>query len=144
MVNGITIIDDYAHHPTEIRATLAAARVRYPKNKIWVVWQPHTFTRTRLLFNDFVRAFDQVDQVLVTDIYAAREQQPEDGFSSRSVAEAITFPETRYMADFSQIVDLLVSELKTGDVLMVLSAGDADQISARVQSALKKRSEQND
>jgi UDP-N-acetylmuramate--alanine ligase len=141
VVNGITIIDDYAHHPTEIRATLSAARMRYPKSKIWVVWQPHTFTRTRLLFNDFVRAFDQVDQVLVTDVYAAREQQPEDGFSSRSVAEAITFPETRYMADFSQIVEFLVSKLKTGDVLMVLSAGDADQISASVQSALKKRSE---
>jgi UDP-N-acetylmuramate--alanine ligase len=140
VVDGITIIDDYAHHPTEIRATLAAARMRYPQSRIWVVWQPHTFTRTRLLFNDFVRAFDQVDQVIITDIYAAREQQPQDGFSSRLVAEAINFPETRYMADFSKIVDYLVGELHAGDVLMVLSAGDADQISSRVQSGLKERS----
>jgi UDP-N-acetylmuramate--alanine ligase len=140
VVNGVTIIDDYAHHPTEIRATLAAARMRFPTNKIWVVWQPHTFSRTRLLFTDFVRAFEQVDQVVVTDIYAAREQQPEDGFSSRQVAEAFTYPKARYMADFSQIVDTLVGELQPGDVLLVLSAGDADQISARVQSTLEKRS----
>jgi UDP-N-acetylmuramate--alanine ligase len=141
VVNGVTIIDDYAHHPTEIRATLAAARMRFAKNRIWVVWQPHTYTRTRLLFNDFVRAFDQVDEVVITDIYAAREQPPEDGFSSRQVAEAFTYPKARYMADFSQIGDYLVSELKPGDVLLVLSAGDADQISTRVQSALIERSE---
>jgi UDP-N-acetylmuramate--alanine ligase len=140
VVNGVTIIDDYAHHPTEIRATLAAARMRFPTNKIWVVWQPHTFSRTRVLFNDFVRAFEQVDHVVVTDIYAAREQQPEDGFSSRQVAEAFTYPKARYMADFSQIVDYLAGELQPGDVLLVLSAGDADQISARVQTALEKRS----
>jgi UDP-N-acetylmuramate--alanine ligase len=78
--------------------------------------------------------------VVVTDIYAAREQQPEDGFSSRQVAEAFTYPKARYMADFSQIIDYLVGELQPGDVLLVLSAGDADQISARVQSILEKRS----
>ncbi|HSB67073.1 MAG TPA: UDP-N-acetylmuramate--L-alanine ligase, partial [Anaerolineales bacterium] len=76
LVNGITVIDDYAHHPTEIRATLSAARLRYPKSKLWVVWQPHTYSRTRLLFNDFITAFDQADHVVVTDIYAAREKEP--------------------------------------------------------------------
>ena len=72
-INGIVLIDDYAHHPTEIRATLSAARMRYPKSRLWVVWQPHTYSRTRLLFQDFVAAFEQADHVLVTDIYAARE-----------------------------------------------------------------------
>ena len=101
-VNGITVIDDYAHHPTEIRATLSAARMRYPNNKLWVVWQPHTFSRTRLLFQDFIGAFEQADQVLVTDIYAARENPPEDGFSSQQIVRAMTYPVTRYVTDFSQ------------------------------------------
>jgi UDP-N-acetylmuramate--alanine ligase len=144
VIDGVTIIDDYAHHPTEIRATLAAARTRYPKNRIWVVWQPHTYTRTRLLFNEFVKAFDQADQVVVTEIYAAREQQPEDGFSSRQVVAAMTYPEVQYLPDFSQIVDTLESQLEPGDVLLVLSAGDADQISARVLASLKERSTKHD
>jgi UDP-N-acetylmuramate--alanine ligase len=91
-VNGITVIDDYAHHPTEIRATLSAARMRFPKSRLWVVWQPHTYSRTRLLFHDFVAAFEQADHVLVTDIYAAREKQPDDGFSSQQIVASMTYP----------------------------------------------------
>ena len=143
-VNGITVIDDYAHHPTEIRATLSAARMRYPKNKLWVVWQPHTFSRTRLLFQDFVGAFEQADQVVVTDIYAAREKPPEDGFSSQKIVAAMTYPDTQYSADFSQATSYLVDRLIPGDVLIVLSAGDANQISTRVLAQLKERSEISD
>lgn len=143
-VNGITIIDDYAHHPTEIRATLSAARMRYPKSKLWVVWQPHTFSRTRLLFHDFVGAFEQADQVLVMDIYAAREKPPEDGFSSQQIVAAMTYPDTLYSADFSQATSYLVDRLMPGDVLIVLSAGDADQISNRILAQLKERSETSD
>lgn len=142
-INGITVIDDYAHHPTEIRATLSAARLRYPKSRLWVVWQPHTFTRTRLLFDDFIKAFEQADQVIVTDIYAARETPPEDGFSSRQVVTAMDYPEAVYMPDFSQIAEYLVKELLPGDVLLVLSAGDADQISTKVLGLLKDRSEKH-
>jgi UDP-N-acetylmuramate--alanine ligase len=143
-VNGITVIDDYAHHPTEIRATLSAARMLYPNNKLWVVWQPHTFSRTRLLFQDFVGAFEQADQVLVTDIYAARENPPEDGFSSQQIVRAMTYPVTLYVTDFSQATTYLVDRLMPGDVLIVLSAGDADQISTRVLAQLNERSETND
>ena len=139
-INGITIIDDYAHHPTEIRATLSAARTRYPKSRLWVVWQPHTYSRTRLLFDDFVAAFEQADHVLVTAIYAAREQPPVDGFSSQQVVAAMTFPDTQYIADFSQATKLLVDQLGSGDVLIVLSAGDADQISTRVLAQIKEGS----
>jgi UDP-N-acetylmuramate--alanine ligase len=142
-VNGITVIDDYAHHPTEIRATLSAARMSYPNSKLWVVWQPHTFSRTRLLFKDFVSAFDQADCVLVTDIYAAREKSPEDGFSSQQIVNAMTYPTAQYLADFSQATTYLVDRLKPGDVLIVLSAGDADQISTRVLAQLKERSERS-
>ena len=71
--NGILVIDDYAHHPTEIRATLAAARARYPGRRIIAVWQPHTYSRTRALFEDFVNAFGDADETIVTEVYAARE-----------------------------------------------------------------------
>jgi UDP-N-acetylmuramate--alanine ligase len=143
-IKGITVIDDYAHHPTEIRATLSAARMRYPDNKLWVVWQPHTFSRTRMFFNDFVAAFEQADHVLVTEIYAAREKQPDDGFSSRQVVAAMTHPDVRYISDFSQAAMFLVDKLRPGDVLIVLSAGDADQISTKVEVLLKERSDYGD
>ena len=143
-INGITVIDDYAHHPTEIRATLSAARMRFPKSRLWVVWQPHTYSRTRLLFHDFVVAFEQADHVLVTDIYAAREKQPEDGFSSQQIVAAMTYPGANYLPDYAEAARFLVDRLITGDVLLVLSAGDADQISTLVMAKLKERSEAGD
>ena len=143
-INGITLIDDYAHHPTEIRATLSAARMRFPKSRLWVVWQPHTYSRTRLLFHDFIAAFEQADHVLVTEIYAAREKQPEDGFSAQQIVAAMTYPNAICIPDFSEATKFLVDRLLPGDVLMVLSAGDADQISARVMAQLKERSEASD
>ena len=143
-IDGITVIDDYAHHPTEIRATLSAARMLFPKSRLWVVWQPHTYSRTRLLFQDFVGAFEQADQVLVTEIYAARERQPEDGFSSQQIVAAMTYPESHYVADFYQTTTFLIDRLVSGDVLIVLSAGDADQISTMVLAQLKERSDAGD
>jgi UDP-N-acetylmuramate--alanine ligase len=140
-VGGITVIDDYAHHPTEIKATLAAARMRYPRSKLWVVWQPHTYSRTRLLFNEFAAAFEQANQVIVTDVYAARETPPDDGFSSRQIVTAMADPRVSYMAQFSEVAGYLADQMKAGDVLMVLSAGDADQISKQVALILQERSE---
>jgi UDP-N-acetylmuramate--alanine ligase len=143
-VGGVVIIDDYAHHPTEIRATISAARMRYPSSQIWVVWQPHTYSRTRLLFGEFASAFGQADHVVVTDIYAAREKHPEDGFSSRQVVEAMKHPDVKYMDSFPQISRYLAGAMQPGAVLLVLSAGDADQISTMVQGLLKERSEKNE
>jgi UDP-N-acetylmuramate--alanine ligase len=144
VANGITVIDDYAHHPTEIRATLSAARMRYPKGRLWVVWQPHTYSRTRLLFHDFVSAFEQADHVLVTDIFPAREKQPEDGFNAQQIVEKMTYPGANYLPDFSQAADFLADRMIPGDVLIVLSAGDADQISTHVLARIKERSESGD
>ena len=139
---GVTVIDDYAHHPTEIRATLAAARLRYPGKRLWAVWQPHTYSRTRLLFQEFATAFDYADFVLVTDIYAARESQPQDGFSSSQVARAIATRasgEVFYLPTLPQAQDFLFERLAPGDVLLVLSAGDADSISSAVISHFQHR-----
>lgn len=140
VVRGITVIDDYAHHPTQIRATIAAARTRYPTGQLWVVWQPHTYSRTRALLEAFVTAFDQADHVVVTEIYAAREEPPSDGFSAQQVVAAMKHGDARYVVDFSQISEILAEALMPGDVLLVLSAGDADQVSGNVLAQLRERS----
>jgi UDP-N-acetylmuramate--alanine ligase len=97
-----------------------------------------------LLFHDFIASFDQADHVLVTDIYAARENPPVDGFSSQQIVAGMTYPGANYMPDFSEATRFLVDRLIPSDVLIVLSAGDADQISDRVITQLKERSEAGD
>jgi len=133
---GVTVIDDYAHHPTEIRATLAAARVRYPGRNIWAVWQPHTYSRTRALLKDFAGSFIDADHVIVTEVYAAREVVPEDGFSAQQVVAAMCYPDVHFIPDLSKVTVLLLTYLQPGDVLLVLSAGNADQISTQVIQGL--------
>lgn len=132
--NGVTIIDDYAHHPTEIRATLAGAKARYPNRRIWAVWQPHTYSRTQTLFYEFSRAFENADEVLVTEIYASRE--PRQNFSSAEVVSAMPHPSARYSGTLDDTREYLLKNLQTGDVVIILSAGDADQVGAGVLKAL--------
>ena len=134
---GVTVYNDYAHHPTEIRATLEAARQRYPERRIWAVWQPHTFSRTRTLFGEFTQSFLLADRVIVTEIYAARESS--DGFSAAQVAAAISQPPALFAANLTEATRLLLEELQPGDVVLVMSAGDADQVSQQVLSALRSR-----
>ncbi len=131
---GITIVDDYAHHPTEIRATLAAARARYPGRKIWAVWQPHTYSRTQTLFYEFSRAFAEADEVLVTEVYAARE--PKQEFSSAEVVGSMPHPAARFTGSLEDTAEYLLKHLRSGDVMIVLSAGDANQISENVLAGL--------
>jgi UDP-N-acetylmuramate--alanine ligase len=124
---GVIVVDDYAHHPTEIRATLAGAKARYPNHRIWAVWQPHTYSRTQSLFFEFSRAFGDADEVLVTEIYASREAKQE--FSSAEVVSAMPHPSVRYTGSLEDTTDYLLKNLRSGDIVIVLSAGDADQIS---------------
>jgi len=138
---GVFVIDDYAHHPTEIKATLSAARTRYPNQRIWTVWQPHTFSRTQTLFEEFTLAFGDADFVIVTEIYAARETNP--GFSARNVVEAMSHPAVKFIPRFSEVCNYLVSNLRPGDVLLVLSAGDGDTISTSVLTCLRESEEKN-
>lgn len=132
--NGVIIIDDYAHHPTEIRATLAGARARYPNHRVWAVWQPHTYSRTQTLFFEFSRAFSDANEVLVTEIYASRE--PKQEYSSAEVVSAMPHPSAKYTGSLENTTDYLLKHLRTGDILLVLSAGDADQISTDVLKGL--------
>jgi UDP-N-acetylmuramate--alanine ligase len=133
--SGITIIDDYAHHPTEIRATLAAARDRYPYRRLWAVWQPHTYSRTKALFNEFTTAFTDADEVIVTEIFPSRE--PTQNYSSKKVADAMPRP-VHFIADLAEVGKYLESALHTGDVLLVLSAGDATNVSTHVLTHFKE------
>jgi UDP-N-acetylmuramate--alanine ligase len=136
-VNGISIFDDYAHHPTEIQATLAGARARYPERRIWAVWQPHTYSRTQTLFLEFSRAFKDADEVIVTEVYAARE--PKQEFTSAEIVSSMPHLSARYIETLTDVSNYLIENLQPGDVLLVLSAGDADQISEAVVRGLQER-----
>jgi UDP-N-acetylmuramate--alanine ligase len=131
---GVTVIDDYAHHPTEIRATLAGTKARYPGRKIWAVWQPHTYSRTQILFFEFSRAFADANEVLVTEIYASRESR--QNFSSAEVVSAMPHSSAHYSGSLEETTKYLLKHLRSGDVLLVLSAGDANQISTEVLKRL--------
>lgn len=124
-VDGVAVIDDYAHNPMKIRAALEAARSRYPDREIWAVWQPHTYSRTQALWDDFTGAFGDADHVLVTEIYAAREQ-PVEGITGAAIAERIAG--ARFVATFDAVVDLLDAEVKSPAAIVIMSAGDAPQI----------------
>lgn len=123
---GATIVDDYAHHPTEIRATLHAARTRFPKARIFALFQPHTFSRTRALMQEFAAAFGDADVVLVTEIYAARERDTL-GMSSRAIVERMQ-ENARYVETLAEAETTLRKELRAGDVLLTLGAGNVNQV----------------
>jgi UDP-N-acetylmuramate--alanine ligase len=127
---GVTVVDDYAHHPSEIRATLAAARQRYPQARIWAVWQPHTYSRTRTLQREFGQAFGEADRVVVLPVYRAREA--EELFPIEEVVRAMTNTEAVYIPGLMEAVPYLTRELRCGDVLVMLSAGDANRVGEEV------------
>ena len=135
-VNGITVVNDYGHHPTEIKATLAAARARYADRRIVAVWQPHTYSRTQTLFEQFASAFPDADEVIATEVYASRE--PKQNFTSAMVIHSMHHPSARFIAELNDTTKYLLDHLRPGDVLIVFSAGDADQVSADVLAGLRK------
>ncbi len=134
--NGITIINDYGHHPTEIKATLAGARARYPERRLWAVWQPHTYSRTQTLIEQFASAFQDADEVLVTEVYASREAKQD--FTSAVLVRSMHHPSAHFTAELQDATKYLLDHVHPGDVLIVFSAGDADQVSADVLAGLTK------
>ncbi|MFI3172258.1 MAG: UDP-N-acetylmuramate--L-alanine ligase [Eubacteriales bacterium] len=132
--NGVTIVDDYAHHPTEIIATLNAAK-HYPHEKIWCVFQPHTYTRTKAFFHEFAEALSLADHLVLADIYAARETNTL-GMSSALLAERVRdFNNTAiYLPDFTSIEKYLIEQCKPGDLLITMGAGDVVNIGEAILS----------
>lgn len=133
------IIDDYAHHPTEIKASLNAMREKYPRQKIITVFHPHTFSRTKALFKDFARSFAGTDELIILDIYgSAREKQ--GGVSSCQLADAIVkfnrtnkmSQEVKTIATIPAAAAYLRRRLKAGEVLLLMGAGDVFRVGERL------------
>lgn len=126
--NGVTIIDDYAHHPTEIAATLKAS-ANYPHRKLWCVFQPHTYTRTKAFMKDFAQVLTLADEVVLADIYAARETD-NLGISSEVLQQEIRSlgHECYYFPSFEQIENFLKEKCIKGDLLITMGAGNVHEI----------------
>ena len=133
--HGVTVVDDYGHHPTEICATLAAARECGHK-RIHVVFQPHRYTRTRDLLDEFSRAFAAADTVTVLPIYAASEE-PIVGITGESLAARIKGPRTRYVLDFPSAIATVVAEAQAGNLVLTLGAGSVSQLAPQILAALQ-------
>lgn len=127
-IGGVTIIDDYAHHPTEIQATLTSAK-NYPHKTTWCVFQPHTYTRTKALLHDFAKALTMADRVILADIYAAREKNTV-GISSKDLQKCILELGTpcEYFPTFDEIENYLLEHCVRGDLLITMGAGDVVKI----------------
>jgi UDP-N-acetylmuramate--alanine ligase len=126
-ISGITILDDYAHHPTEIRASLAAIRQKYQPKRIWCVFQPHQYSRTRFLLDDFAESFKLADITIVPEIYFVRDtQQSRKEINSRVLVERIESNGTQalFIESFSSICDYLKKNVTSGDVVVTMGAGD--------------------
>ncbi|MCE7699544.1 MAG: hypothetical protein K8E24_012305, partial [Methanobacterium paludis] len=122
--DGVTVIDDYAHHPTEIKAALSAAK-NYPHKKIYCVFQPHTYSRTKTLFNEFTKAFFDADELILADIYAAREKDTHE-ISSDMLGDKIRELGVccSNIHSFEEITAYLETRLASGDLLITVGAGD--------------------
>ncbi len=127
-IGDVTVIDDYAHHPTEIRATLTAAK-NYPHRSLWCVFQPHTYSRTKALMDDFAQALSLADHVILADIYPARETD-NLGISSETLKEKIAAlgTDVHYFPSFDQIETFILSSCVPGDLLITMGAGDVVKI----------------
>jgi len=132
---GVSVVDDYGHHPTEIRATLAAARECGHK-RIFVVFQPHRYTRTLDLLDEFSGAFRDADTVVVLPIYAASEE-PIPGVTAEHLASRIQGPIVHYVPEFGEAVQLVAAQVREGDLILTLGAGSVSQLAPQILAALE-------
>jgi UDP-N-acetylmuramate--alanine ligase len=135
---GVTVIDDYAHHPTEVAATLSAARLRYATRRIWGVFQPHTYSRTQALLHDFSHSFDDADRMLFLDIYAAREKI-DLGMHSRMLVEVTEHPGVAYIGSIEAAAEYLLTNVEPDDVVITMSAGDGNLVGQLLLAGLRER-----
>lgn len=142
--NEIEIIDDYAHHPTAVKETLDAARLKYPNKRIWAIFEPHTFSRTKATLPNLAKAFDAADKVLISEIYPAREKISEATITSLEVISEIQRHNPKFLPHNSmrlvknkeQALDILKNELKTGDAVIVMAVGDFNRLAYELKEIL--------
>jgi UDP-N-acetylmuramate--alanine ligase len=140
MIAGVSVIDDYGHHPTEIKATLAAAQ-QCGFGKIHVIFQPHRYTRTKELMEEFTTAFHDADTLRILDIYAASEQ-PIEGITGEALATLIrdvSRQNVRYGTSFAEVADAVSSEAEPGDMILTLGAGSVSQLGPLILERLLAR-----
>ncbi len=138
---GVTVVDDYGHHPTEIQVTLKAAREYYQPNRMYVVFQPHQHSRTRFLLQDFARSFGSADVVIVPDIYFVRDSESErDKIDAKDLVERIHLNggDARYEPSFARIVSQLCHEVDEGDLVVTMGAGDVWRLADQLVECLAK------
>jgi UDP-N-acetylmuramate--L-alanine ligase len=136
--NGITLVDDYAHHPTAVKETLDAARLKYPKAKIWAVFEPHTFSRTKATLEDLTKAFESADEVLISEIYPAREKASEVTIKSATVVDAVkqNHQHARLVKDKDDALNVFKTESKPGDVIVVMAVGNFNRLAYELKEIL--------
>lgn len=137
---GVLVIDDYGHHPTEIRVTLEAARQKYSDRRIWCIFHPHTFTRTKALLSDFAKSFGAADKTIVIDIYGSAREQA-GGVSSGDLVELIKKEggDALYIPTIPEAADFLAEEVKSGDVVITMGAGDVWRVGELLLKSLRVR-----
>ena len=135
---GVTLVDDYAHHPTEIAATVEAARQRYPSRRLIVLFQPHTYSRSSYLREGFQRCFGGVDRLYLMETYAAREE-PDAGLSAAELSQQIREPRAEYAGSADEAVETVGAALRPGDVLITMGAGDVNEAGPPILKRLEAR-----
>ena len=135
---AITVVDDYAHHPSELRATLAAAQQRFPERRLVGCFQPHTYTRTQYLMDDFRTCFEALDVLYLVPTFAARET-PGRGADAAALVEAVERPRPVHLDSLDEAVECIAGELRAGDVFFTLGAGDVTSVAPRVARLLASR-----
>ncbi|MDA3862614.1 MAG: UDP-N-acetylmuramate--L-alanine ligase [Deltaproteobacteria bacterium] len=139
VIGSVTVVDDYGHHPTEISATLSAARQAYPDKKITAVFQPHRYSRVSSLFKDFAKAFYVADQLIVTEIYAAGEY-PINGITGKKLAEAAGnygHPNSIYGGNLDEVLELVVANAGENEIILTLGAGTITHLSKKIVERLE-------
>jgi UDP-N-acetylmuramate--alanine ligase len=142
-VGGILIIDDYGHHPTEVKATLAAAKIGSGGRRIVVLFQPHRYTRTHDLMEEFARSFNNADTLFVTDIYAASED-PLPGITAEALTAAIKrfgHKDVHYIGSLANAAPALQGHVQPGDLVLTLGAGTVSRVSEQLLVLLRQKSE---
>jgi UDP-N-acetylmuramate--alanine ligase len=134
---GVTVIDDYAHHPTEVRTTIAMARERFPGRRLVVLFQPHTYTRTAYLLEEWKHGFEGIDALYIAETYAARET-PDQGMSARQLADVIESPKPVYAGALEQAAERVLRDLRPGDVFVTVGAGDVEKVGPQVVTGLRR------